>query len=62
MRMTRKQDERLFRDRCIQCGEPLFWSEAISYRFAGCCGLTYTKPLLRGDLVTVTDGEGTEYE
>jgi hypothetical protein len=60
--MTTEQEGKLFLDCCIQCGEPLSYEMDSDGRFTRCCDLTYSTPLVRADIVTVTDGEGEEYE
>ena len=61
MRMTTEQQDRLVQYACIECGEPLSFRMDSDGYVAGCCDLTYSTPLLRADIVTVTDGEGEEY-
>lgn len=60
--MTEVEQERIFRDTCIECAEPLRWEMDSDCRYVACCNFNYSTPLLRGDLVTVTDGEGQIYE
>ena len=60
--LTSVQEDRLFRDTCIECAEPLCYEMESDCRFASCCGFSYSTPHLRGDLVTVEDSEGQVYE